>query len=589
MSFRVMTFVNIVVSVTLIWSPGVMAAGGKRPAATTAPTTPSGPEGGPGYGKSKEQIMKEMIDAETDPVKKAKLQQQFQDSLFSNFGKSSGSCNSAESDYYEMSQKAADACGEANIQMDCEEGFAKCTNSDMRPSGSSPVSNLMRYKDPYEPLDVRKASREAKRCPIMSQGDIERYETKLKESESKVKELETKETEAIAKRDEAQKNATKEIDAIQAKMADATNAHSREVAELAKGNTGALNAIKAEVFAGHDAINKEEDILRKLDVGKTKANAKFRDAQAQISLNCNSQAGAQVAKMQSVVLSKIENNTYNQGSFTDILRNIGLTDRGKWQGLTQKYYRWCMASKPTAESQDSANSGYKIEVSEGDAEKVTHLTKIEQAQQKLDQLSNNQGCSTPAAQANGTQGPETATCAQLRQYTSERKNLDDAYNTKMTQLTKEGQTATQNGQTEYLSKSKAAAQASLNLANEKRRMDNLQQFMAAKMAANGSAPGEAKLLSGAYNKFKSKLAAADFLVICKEKDGRCEETCKSAKDFLAKVLAPEDPRRTALKLPDTERDTNEAPAAPVADAQTVPPPTTTPPPAARTPAARTAK
>ena len=90
--------------------------------------------------------------------------------------------------------------------------------------------------------------------------------------------LDTKVNDLTDKRDDAQKTATKDMDDIKAKMAEPLRAVSEKIfLRWANRIPPPQNDITKQLFAGQEAIAKEQDQQRQLGVAKDAAKASLAD------------------------------------------------------------------------------------------------------------------------------------------------------------------------------------------------------------------------------------------------------------------------------------------------------------------------
>jgi hypothetical protein len=140
----------------------------------------------------------------------------------------------------------------------------------------------------------------------------------------------------------------------------------------------------------------------------------------------------------------------------------------------------------------------------------------------------------------------------------------------MAQLTAKGQTAMQNGQQTYQSKAKALSAAETELAGEKMRLANLQDFLAAKYAAAGNSTTDAKTLGKAFQFFLREKGQAEVLLTCQQckSAGDKPAQCQAALGLLERVLPEDDPQLAIAKASSTDPGTSGTPGPARAPADT---------------------
>src|SRR6185437_12281350 len=89
-----------------------------------------------------------------------------------------------------------------------------------------------------------------------------------------------------------------------------------------------------------------------------------QDAKNKVELNCHASAISQVSAMQNKVIDQMGSNSYDRGTFNQLLQNVGLSDRQHWQLIAEKYYNWCMESTPTSKSIDAINQGFTVNMNQ---------------------------------------------------------------------------------------------------------------------------------------------------------------------------------------------------------------------------------
>jgi predicted nucleic acid-binding Zn-ribbon protein len=454
--------------------------------------------------------------------------------------KAGATCDNAPDNYTKALQDFSGACGEANLGGECADELAKCVKTndkDKDPDAERSSRRTTTKRDANQPYDVDGVK---KQCPAMAGKDLDKLKKELADQREKVKKLEKELPDIEDKANKAQSATNEKLQQIKTDMADKQKKLSEDLQKLSDEKDGAEKQITDQVTGITQQIAKANDALGQVSITKMDGQLKLKQTKTQADLNCHASASAQVAKMQTDTLEAMKTGTYNGGGFTTIMKNVGLTDRQHWQRIATKYYQWCLDSKPTMDTKDGANDGYKLLVAQANKSESSIREQIKQLQAQQQQLVGGV-CGQPMPQANGTTGGESAVCQSARKASEKANQLQQGFATdRQTASDKYNQTAKQ-GQQEVQTLKNQYTQRTTEVSEEKARLDNLQRYLEAKYEkSGGTSEVDGKGLSKALTSMSALDSASRKLVKCTKilahsKDGYCTGDCETARAFLKTI------------------------------------------------------
>jgi hypothetical protein len=388
-------------------------------------------------------------------------------------------CKTAPADWKKAQGEFSAACGKTSLGGDCAEEISKClkTNSssendpDLSTSGRSTTKR--NANQPYDPKSVDKM------CPAMAGKDLEKLTKELNEQKDKVKKLEKEIPELEEKANKVMSSTNEKLQQIKNDMTSAQKDHAKELQAIDEEKQSADKAIAAQVTGLQAQISKARDALGQVSITRLEGQLKLKQTKTQADLNCHASASAQVAKMQTDVMAATSLGTYNRSGFTGLLKNVGLSDRAQWQRVAKKYYQWCLDSKPTMDTKDGANDGYKLLIEQSNKSEASIREQIKDLQTQQGKLVGNVPC-------NQIQGvSDRADCQAARNAYNKAQQSEADYRASVQTATEKYQQLAQQGTREYQSLAKQATTKKQEISQEKQRLDNLQQYLQAKLDKAG--------------------------------------------------------------------------------------------------------
>ncbi|NJL25832.1 MAG: hypothetical protein HC902_12090, partial [Calothrix sp. SM1_5_4] len=372
--------------------------------------------------------------------------------------------------------------------------------------------------------DLKAAEREFNYCPALAGKDLKDYEQKLKESQEKVKELEKKLPELQQAANEAMSQAEEKMQEIKKQNGEAAKEYTRAIRDAKRSHEAAVKALNDQIAQLQNQIASTDESIDQVELSKSDAELKKNETKKQIELNCHASASAQVAKLQAEQLELHKANRLNRGGFNSLLKNVGLSDREAWQRVANKYYRYCVESRPTLDSKDSANKMYESALVQADKTRNNLIKRKASIQKQILQIKDNKAC--------GQGGSETQMCQAVRQAAEDMRQVGVEYEQKKQELAEAYQKAQVDGARNYQNKAQEAMLVQKNLAEERLRLQNLERFLALKNKMAGNTETDAKSFQEANSKHSTLNGAAVAYVVCKsqihESDRPNEDKC--AKD-----------------------------------------------------------
>lgn len=504
------------------------------------------------------------------------------DTCRANQTKSGADCENKSEQFNTALKDFATACGDANMGGDCAKEVAKCMGTNKKdedPDDDRPARSRSRDKDqPYDVDGVKK------QCPAAAGEDIDKLKTELKEQKEKVKKLQDELPKIEEEANTKQSTNNDKLTQLEKEMGDAQEKMGEDMQKISEEQQGAEKAITDQVTAIAVQIAKARDAIREVSLTNLQGLMERKRAKTQTDLNCHASALAQISKMQNDVSEGIRSGTYNGGNFTNLMKNVGLSDRQRWQKIANKYYHWCLESKATKDSKAIANDAYNLLVEKSEKAKVSFGEQIKQLQAQQNQLMTPQACAQMAMQMNGSSAGGSELCKAARKAQQKSQKLERDFlerqqraSKKYTQLAQEGERNIQTLRNKYLTKQREAGE-------EKSRLDNLQNYLEAKyQRSHRTSTVDGKGLAKAKGLASQTESAALMLIKCEKlraakqnQSFECSGGCTSAQTFLRNFYGDESWESPAVTNSDQTYKGNHSLAIPNALEGTGPTPAATP-------------
>lgn len=472
------------------------------------------------------------------------------------------SCNKVTADYKKAKTAFEASCGplpsgdlsDPPGSISCSFTIARCACIGKKPE-NQPAYLKCDAGDGEVPsgLDAKniKASKQFSQCPIIAATDLDKVDTQIDKQKEKVQKLEKEIPELQDKANKVISNTNEKLTNMRTKALEAQTKYAEDIEKLSNSKDEAEKAISDQVVAAQAEILKNQDALAQVGVEKLKGKMELKQTKIKIELNCHASASAQVAKMQGDALVSIQAGTYNRGGFTSLMRNVGVSDRAQWQKVAQKYYNWCLESKPTMDSKDGANDVYSVLVAQSNKSENSIRERITQLQQQQLTLRDNNACGAIAG------GPETQLCKNVRKATDAANRLGAALQSKQQAAAQEAAQLQQQGTNEYNALKQQAANKSQEIKDEKTRLKSLEDLYALKNEKGNGASVTQKDYSEARAKYSALAGDADKMVTTCSKAGEtCGPDCQRGLQFLNSIQGKTgDPRVDPENIP---RDVSQA-------------------------------
>jgi hypothetical protein len=488
-----------------------------------------------------------------------------------------GDCSQAENNYKEARSKFAGACSNLAPGYKPSEGWPLCSKQveqcnvcPMTNSASAErrneleCSNISNAEEEDAPAnapsgafamrDVKTGEALLQYCPGKLGAEQKDLEKQFADSQKEVKRLEAELPKKQAEYSSIMAKNEEAMVGIQEKMTAAQNELDNQMTELQNAQSDAEQAATQKIQQLEEQIRRADDSIRQVELSKADIENTYTEAIKQIHLNCHASAVANVSKMQQDRLQLERANQFNQVSFNNMMKSVGVSDREQWQRVATKYYNWCLQSKPT---KDSENSALKIRDS-ALAKAAEAITKLEgdkgSLRAQIKSVKDDHGC----AQA----GKEpTEMCRAMQKFQRQAEAYQRQYNSKMNQANAEMGAKQRAGQAEAQAKMAEAQVIQQQLNEERVRLDNLKRYLElAYQAGGGMTSGDAKYYVEAREKHGEFVGAAGILVSCNYETDCQSGPCKEAYDFLVNLQGTPPQFKDGGKPPESEtprtNDTN---------------------------------
>jgi hypothetical protein len=410
----------------------------------------------------------------------------------------------------------------ANKRFEC-----KCLNSGADHSGLD-CSDMKSEGSKSSGLNVNAAANQMRYCPERAkdpdqlQKDLDKAEEKLDKLKDKIPDLQDKVNDV-----------GKDLRKTQAEVAKQSLEHQKEFSAALKkakeGKDQKEQALIDKMGQIQSQIAQVDEQITQFDLAITDAAMKREETKTQIDLNCHATASATVSKLQSEALDAARRGVYNRGGMTAMMKNVGLSDRDSWQRVADKYYRWCLASKPTLASKESANRIFDAAKRQAEVAKTNAQKRRDLLVAQLNRVKDPNGqCGNTVTQADGGSGI-TEMCKASQQAQDDMKqavqDLQAAQQADAIQLQAAQQDAAGN-----FGKQMQLMQTQMDAANEQGRVDKMRSLIDMQANQGGSSDKESRAkLSSSFGKWEG--AAEQYLFNCCENRSARRSCAGTATDW----------------------------------------------------------
>lgn len=385
--------------------------------------------------------------------------------------------------------------------------------------------------------DVNVGKQLLKYCPGKLGADQKDLEKQMQESQKEVRRLEGELPKLQQEYTEIQAETENQVSEIQDQMVEAQNQLDEQMEKAQNSQDEAIKALQEKITGIEEQIARADDNIRQIQISKTDAENTYGEAIKQIDLNCHASATQTVSKYQQDRLQLERAKQFNRVSFNNVMKQVGVSDRQSWQRVAEKYYQWCLQSKPTKDSKDSARKIYDSALAKAD-EAIAKITRDKaRLRDAIKKVQSDQGCNP---QATGPQNGETDMCRAMRMAKQSAERLMRQYNSKMNQFNRKMGEAQRKGAAKAQAKLAEANLIQNQLSEERTRLNNLKQYLElAYQAGGGGTAADAKSYTDAKSKYGDFVAAASVFVSCLKKDDclNLDTACKEASVFLDNIQA----------------------------------------------------
>lgn len=458
-------------------------------------------------------------------------------------------CKSATPDYKKAKEEFVKACGPAGFPMagsstswpgcsmkveqcrKCGSGnHARSDSTDNVPCDGATTTDsggTSSSSDGTPMINTDRMERQAQYCPAAVAKNQKDLNKKYDDARKDLKDSEKKLPEQMKKYTDAKNKAEDDVAQARDKLTKAQDELDQGLAEAKKKLSEANQQLAAEIMQLEQQIAQVADQQRKVGLKKVEAEMQYNEAIQQIEINCHKSASQTVSKMQMERMSR----PLNRGGFQSMLKQVGLSDRESWQRLAAKYYRYCMADEPTRASKRSAKRTYDVVLQQANSE----IDKLEQDRQRLiasEQKLKDRNCKPQMGAM--PDADQSKACAQIEEAQNEAQRLNRKFANASSQADADVAKAMRKGQNEAQAAGMEAQMTSQQLADEKKRMQNLRRaYEIADKAANDSSddPKAHEEALTKYDKFKSQAVT---YVDCRKRTGAgCgDQDCREAESYL---------------------------------------------------------
>lgn len=483
-------------------------------------------------------------------------EKELQDCRNSSGSSTAGGCNNAQSDFHKAKEEFIAACGDIDRGGDghnigCGQALARCeclsmssAQKDERPICSG-VPDPIRSNSGANLADL---SRKFRICPAMASRDIDKLENEAKEARKALAEARKKLQDAQKSAEDSDKGAGEKLNQIRDQMAQEAEKAADRQKEAKRSKEDAQNQLGQQIIQLEEELSRIEERRGQVQLQRHQAELRWRETITQIRMNCHQSALQEINEQQKIQAAEILSNIHNRGGFGDMLKNVGKSDRQRWQAMANRAYLRCMRSSPTKAATKGAGEIKEAALKDADEveKKIDDDRKI--TEKKIRKIRNGNVCSDLDQTAHNGDTSETALCQARRRQIEDAAQAERMFRLKMDNLR-------QNAAQAMLDQRKAAAKTMANMgqdtadvAREQRRLSEIEALLNLKKQYAGSNRMDDKEFKDALGKYGKFRAAAAVLVTCKKDAGAnaCQGDCLQAAKFLNSVSALSAAEHTAL-------------------------------------------
>lgn len=430
--------------------------------------------------------------ARGNEAKEDKAREAFNNCMRMSKGSSGTSCEDARPDLQKARGELSAACNAMGLGTGIKECLAKQKECDeFKPSSSA--------------SSTKNATEKAKYCPSISEDDdkiqkqLDKAEEKLATAREKLPDLQEKVTSASSE-------ANKSISELRQKERDALSEMNKAIKETKREKDKEISRVQEQMAQIAAQLGQADEQIGQLELSKTDAAMKRDETKIQIDLNCHQTASATVSKLQSDALAKMQTGTYSRGGQASMMKNVGISDRESWQKVAEKYYIWCLRSKPTIDSKTSANRMYTAAIAQADLAIGNARKRKALLETQYNRMKNPDGsCGAATPTADGATG-ESDMCRATRQMNEDIQQAREEFVNKSRGLNEDMARERQDGGQKVMAAQQALAKANQTITDEQTRVNNLRSVLDAR--ANSPQGGGTREDRGELRKALAKWAGA---------------------------------------------------------------------------------
>lgn len=444
-------------------------------------------------------------------------------------------CKDVSTEYDKGLKEFSNACSAAQIPMSrttghmaCSGELNKCVNMDDSSSGDTkPTLPGMR--------DLERESSRMDQCALLASADQDKVEKQVDKARDRKKELDNKIPEIQEKMADAEEQRDSKMAELANQQQEAAKEHAQQMKESKRNLEAVQKQLGQQLASMQEQLDGMDQQIDQLELSVTDAEAKYIDNITQIELSCHAAASQEVAKLQEIRLEQLRTNTFNRGGFSEMVKNVGVTDRQSWEREARKRYEWCMQSKPTREQKKAALRVKELAIGAAQKAKAAVEKRKVAIRQQMAQIKDQGGCAQQVTQNGDGTTNETEMCKALRNAIEDQQQNSVEYQMKQQNLQQQQQQLALTAAKKQAMLAQQLQKASLEINDEQTRLRNLEEFLALKqMKAGGSTTAtmlEAAKARDAYSNFFG-LSTKYLGACCQDDNKNKKSTCANVKAFV---------------------------------------------------------
>jgi len=351
-------------------------------------------------------------------------------------------------------------------------------------------------------------------CPAEAAKGIDKLENDIRDQRRLLSEAQKRQQEGQKNQNQADKGAGEALKAVRDGQLQAAKQHAEKMKEAKRAQEDAQNQLAQQLLQFEEQIAEIEDRRGALSMQRHQAKLKYDQTIMQIELQCHASALSQVTEEQKQQQAEVQANIHNRGGFGHMMKNVGRTDRDRWQERAKMLHRRCLRSQPTRDTKKAAAKQLKAEYLEADKQEWKVNADRRAVERRMNKIRNGNVCGNQdGTQANG-ETAETGMCQARRRAIEDARQSAALYAAEQAKLRQDAAAAMADAAKQRAQDQANVARDTGDVAREQGRLAELENELALKKRYSNGVRIDDKQFADALSKYAKMKGAAVNLVDC---------------------------------------------------------------------------